>query len=257
MTTLTNPPLLEAIFEIRWGERSPGNFKYSSEEHSLLPGMLTSEAIKRGFGVTESLSHATGPGVMLPMQINHRFRRSAKTWPCLQLGLGVFTVNQTANGYDWDIFRNDIGEGFDIFRSVNPEALKNDRHDTTLILRYQDTFYPDEGMSAYQYIEKYLNITVALPSEYTSSELLSSDLKDVHFRFNTSTVKPQGSISVSLVSAIINGRPGLLMETIVESNAKKVLGEYSVETLLEWAESAHDLQRHAFKSLINKSSYSQ
>ncbi|MCW8918740.1 MAG: TIGR04255 family protein [Gammaproteobacteria bacterium] len=257
MTTLANPPLLEAIFEIRWGERSPGKFEYTPQEQNILPGLVTSQATKKRFKITEYLDREGGHGVAFPMQPLYRFRREQGNWPCLQLGLGIFTVNQIADGYDWEIFRKDIGIGYGIFHSAEPEVLDSKRKDATLILRYQDAFYPDQGMTAYDYIQKYFNITVSLPAEYTSSSLLSPDLKDIHFRFNTSAAKPIGDISISLVSAIIGGRPGLLMETIVQSNAHDVLSQYTTENLLEWADAAHDLQRHAFNSLVKKSSYSK
>ena len=50
--------------------------------------------------------------------------------------------------------------------------------------------------------------------------------------------------------------PKALMETIVHSKAKDVLGTtVNLESILEWTEQAHIVQKHAFKTLINSTAY--
>ena len=99
MSVLENAPLIEAIFELRWGELSPGNFSYTDEESSMLPLHISIAASKHGFDFIETQSNPP-----FPFFVTHRFRKSENSWPCIQLGTGIFTVNQVNDNYNWEEF---------------------------------------------------------------------------------------------------------------------------------------------------------
>lgn len=245
------------MFEIRWGELTPGRFEYSSKETDLLPGMLTSEANKYGYGDLELLASAKGvpTNVQLPMVARYRFRRASKTWPCIQLGSGIYTVNQVADGYTWKKFKNDISEALEILINTSPEFMQDQRNDMKLILRYQDVFFPGQNEAPTEYIKEHFNINLDVPIAFTDSKLLASPTfaKDLHFKFINQTEKPMGKIAITLGTAIVNGKPGLLLDTSVESSAAECLSNNSSsETILQWTELAHDLQKHSFKTLVKK-----
>ena len=82
-------PLIEAIFEIRWGRKDQNSFEYSNNEQSLFPGQISAHASNEGFTEVESFNFGPAPSrALIPQRITHRFRVGPNTWPCIQLGLG-------------------------------------------------------------------------------------------------------------------------------------------------------------------------
>ena len=49
MPAIKNAPLVEAIFEIRWGSKGQNSFEFSQDEQSLLPGKVDAFAAEAGF----------------------------------------------------------------------------------------------------------------------------------------------------------------------------------------------------------------
>lgn len=247
-------PLLEAIFELRWGENAPGQFQYSQDEQTLFAGQISSAASAAGFSVIEFLQNRSEPP--LPMRVTHRFRREAGTWPCFQVGLGVFTVNQLDDGYSWRTFLDSIRIGLDVFTRADPSKLEESKDSLTVILRYQDAFYPPEGRGTEQYLSDHFRVNVNFPDEFFEGEIVDRSSSSLSLTYTSEVHDPIGRIIVSLNSAVINGKPGLLMETVVESKVSIDLeGKIEVDQVLDWAERSHKLQQHSFKTLIEKTAY--
>lgn len=256
MSTLENPPLIEAIFELRWGETASGELTYTQEEQSLFAGKMSASAASKGFGRCEMLQPGGVP-VSLPMMVSHRFREAENTWPCYQVGLGIFTANQTANGYSWPSFKKAIGAGVGIYNQAAPEQLKLVKDTLQITLRYQDAFFPDAGVTVKEYLNEHFNIEAGLPKSFLANKNLDEEKSSVNIQFNTNTNTPKGNVSIKIANAIISGRPGLLLETVVISKAKDAIdGELSKDALLNWVERAHELQKHSFRTLVLKSAYS-
>jgi uncharacterized protein (TIGR04255 family) len=256
MTTLENPPLIEAIFELRWGEVASGELAYSQEEQSLFAGKVSASAASKGFGMCE-MPQPGGAPVSLPMVVSHRFRESKDAWPCYQVGLGIFTANQAAKGYSWSSFKKAIGAGIGIYNQAAPEQLNSVKDTLQITLRYQDAFFPDARKMVKEYLNEHFNIEAGLPSSFLDNKNLDKEKSSVNIQFNTNTNTPRGNVAIRIANAIISGRPGLLLEIAVISKAKDAIdGELNKDALLNWVESAHELQKHSFDTLVLKSAYS-
>lgn len=255
MARLVNPPLLEAIFELRWGETSPGEFTYSQNEQSLFAGKVSAAAALAGYKYSEGVQPSNLPAP-LPMMVSHRFRENKNTWPCFQVGLGIFTANQIAEGYGWSSFKGIIGKGIDILNNASLEQTDSTRDTFTATLRYQDAFFPQKGMSVEDYLNEHFKITASLPDIFLENERIDRQQSSLNFQVNTATNTPKGQITIRIGNAIIKGEPGLLMEIIVTSKLTKVIdNKLNKASLLDWAESAHELQKHSFESLVKRSAY--
>jgi len=255
MNTLENPPLIEAIFELRWGEVAQGEFSFSQDEQSLFAGKVSSAASTKGFSVTEYTQPPNTPP--LPMLVTHRFRKAVDAWPCYQIGLGIFTINQVADGYDWETFKQSIRDGLHVLNNADTKHLNAVQDSLHVILRYQDAFYPEPEISVEKYIEEHFNINAGLPSSFKNHQDINGNASSIHFQVNTSTNTPKGQIGIKISNAILNGVPGLLMETVVSSQVSELMtDEISIDNLISWAEDAHKLQKHSFDTLISKSAYS-
>ena len=103
MPQLSQAPLIEAIFEIRWGSPQPAkggmvNWNFDDEDTSFFVGQFHGVAKARGYSTVE---RPNPTGLSIPHVVTHRFRPKPNVWPCYQIGLGIATVNQINDGYEW------------------------------------------------------------------------------------------------------------------------------------------------------------
>jgi uncharacterized protein (TIGR04255 family) len=256
MNKVENAPLLEAVFELRWGEVQPGSFEYTQDEQQLFPGKFSAAALEKQYGIVKYLQNDNAP--KLPYIISHRFFKEEMKWPCVQIGLGIFTVNQVNEGYAWDTFKESIAEGLEVITKADTAKLENIKNTGVIILRYQDAFYPSESETIEHYLEEHFNVSVKLPNAFRENDCLGDTLNGVNVNLVLPSTTPEGSVRIMIANALMNDKPGLMMETLVESKLKKVLEEGDhIMSILNWSESAHDIQRHAFDTLIESSAYAR
>ncbi|MCK5537296.1 MAG: TIGR04255 family protein [Bacteroidales bacterium] len=254
MSKIQNAPLLETILEIRWGEVSPNQFKFTKEEETLLPGLLASTAAQKGYPVQELIQDHPHP---LPHHVTLRLRKEEDTWPCLQSGLGVFTINQLGDGYDWDIFKKDINEGLEIFKSSSEKLIKT-LEKSVITLRYQDAFYPEKQEHIDDYLKKHFNISPSLPQKFFDAQQgVEGNIQNINMRFEIPLSDNLGMVTIVITNAVINNNPGLLIETVVTNNlfTASESSSFNIPIIMEWLEKAHDIQRHSFNTIIKESAY--
>ncbi len=252
MTTISNPPLIETIFQLNWGEVSPGKFSYTQEEQTLFAGKISAAAAVHGYKVVEIVVQQPIP---MPFVVTHRFRKNDDQWPCFQVGLGVFTVNQTKEGYSWKSFKKSIEAGFDIFNEADSEKLAQISNSLSVSLLYNDAFFPENDVSTERYLKDHFNINADLPDNFLNNSNIDRNKSDVDINIKIETKTPKGSVSIKIANAIINDQPGLLMQTIVHSKIADIITICNKESALEWIEQAHDIQKHSFDTLIQPTAY--
>jgi uncharacterized protein (TIGR04255 family) len=252
MTKMNNPPLIEAICELHWGETHPGQFNFSQEEQSLFPMKFASFANTKGFKIQELVPNGAPPNVPLPSLVSYRYRKSHNTWPCYQTGLGVFTVNQLADGYDWNTFKADISNGIDIFTSSIEDKLSSVIDTGKIQLKYQDAFYLDGEENVEEFLQSTFNIKASLPASFLEKDEIKSNYSAINFTTSIDVTDPKCTIHIIIASVIFGSRPGLLLETIITSNISDLDVDASTiqEKINVWIESAHQLQKHSFSTLI-------
>jgi uncharacterized protein (TIGR04255 family) len=261
MSKMQNSPLVEAMFELKWGMDSPSQFRYSSEERDLFPGVFSKAIGDVGFAHSESIvRQPANEKLTLPFEVKHRFRRNPEQWPCYQIGLGIFTVNQIGNvgrpedqadEYDWDTFKPAIAKGLEVFDSSFKKGLGGLIKPQTM-LRYQDAFKLKDTESFETFVQTKLSINIEISESFTSCPSINKAASDasIHLKYETTT--PQGAILVSVSNVQISGERGVMIETVVVSDLQS---PQSVTSLVDWCEQAHDLQRHAFDTLIRVDAY--
>ncbi|MGJ0430614.1 TIGR04255 family protein [Methylobacter sp.] len=252
MPILENPPLIEAIFELRWGEIAPGQFFYSNDDQSLFAGMVSVAAATKGYKFVEQIQQNPN----LPMFVSHRFRKKERVWPCFQIGLGIFTVNQVKDEYSWSSFKQSIKSGIEIFEQADSSKIDKVKDNLSMVLRYQDAFFPEKDESIKEYLGKHFNVKVGLPIGFSENSNLNSNYSSINLKIDINSINPKGIVTIMIAHAIINDEPGLLMETIVQSKARDVFESDShLDSILKWVEMAHDIQKHSFRTLISPSAY--
>lgn len=246
MSRLSAAPLIEAIVEVRWGAVKKNEnivqLQFPPEESTFFPGQFRSVATNNGFSHIETIN----TGVPLPHLINYRFRRSPNVWPCYQIGQGIFTVNQLNEGYDWDLFRGDVLQGFRLLDAGHPKSLL-ELEIQHIELRYTDGFYFEAGETPTDFLRNKMNFSFSTSPEFLQSDNIEKRVQGYSITFNVPTIKPPGLLIFVLRQADINGRPGFVMDTIMRSKMSKL----TLPIIESWLEDAHSTQKHAFETLIN------
>ena len=179
------PPLIEAIFEIRWGniqrtEAGDIEIQFQDEEKTLLPGLFKSLA-KDHFPFYRKVND--GLPMDLPHVVRHQYWTHENTWPCIQLGLGILTANfgnnlgSTDGGYAWDTFKETCLQSLKLLdQCYRNLSIINELSELPAIgveLRYQDGFLLAENESDNEFISKRAQITFELPEEFLKSNLIA------------------------------------------------------------------------------------
>lgn len=260
MGTIPNPPLIEAIFELRWGQTAPGQFKFTQDESDFFPGIFYQSIKQKGFVHSDPIASGVDQ-FALPFYAKHRFRKAAGKWPCFQIGLGVFTANQIGKmgredsynspAYDWDDFREVIKIGIDSLISSYPSGTAGFTK-PTVILRYQDGFYLEDNLID-SYVNTHFQEKIKLGKFFSDlkSSNVNENLENINLTFVYDTNKPKGKVNISVVSGSIGSKPSIVVETSVVSDLNS--SQIGVDYLMSWCEQAHDLQRDCFNSLIRGS----
>lgn len=248
---LKNAPLVEVIFEIRWGERSINDlrqlaFSFSDDELSFFPGEFRAKAAKAGF--SHFVSKSSLPANLQPHQAKYQFWTGAQKWPCLQLGLGIVTANQTNDGYSWESFKKTCLTALTILDETHPRGLA-ELPGIGVELRYQDGFPFEEEESPDSFIREKLKINLGIPTEFSESQFFDGKPDNHSVSFGLRMSEPKGLATVVLERGTISDQPGFIMSTITRS-ADEDSPSFRMQDLEEWLEKSHDVQRHTFDTLI-------
>jgi len=182
MGKIQNSPLVEAIFELRWGERQKDRFEFQKEETDFFPGIFSQTIKNKGFIYSEQ-PNSEGANLMLPYVVKHRFRMAENTWPCIQIGLGIFTVNQVGNvsvasadkdDYDWETFKPQIKSGLKSLDESYPMGLGGVLNPRA-ILRYQDAFILSKGETLESFVNNKMKTSIKVSDSFTSHSDIGID----------------------------------------------------------------------------------
>jgi uncharacterized protein (TIGR04255 family) len=248
MSKINTPPLIEAIFELRWGETSPNNYFYDDDDKTTFLMKFGAAAAMKEYGEIEAVN-SSAPD-KLPMFIKHRFWKTKDVWPCMQIGMGIMTVNHTDKDYKWDDFLNTISECVEIFNSSDNQKLSKIMDTGRLRLIYQDLFSIEDLSDLPKTLKEKLNIEFTIPTELLIHENLKG-INSLGLSFGLETIEPVGSMSIKIsqVITVKSDKPAFLVETTIDSKMKDVNAK-SVEDIKSWAIQAHDLQKHSYSKLM-------
>lgn len=209
--TLANKPLVEAIFEVRWGlDGMPG--MAVDPYYQMLIGQLYS-AIKGEYQYWERLPTAEVPEGFAPYAPHHRFRIASDKWPLVQIGPGILTVNDT-EGYDWDDFYSRCAVVVETLFSIYPNANEQLRI-FEVTLRYIDA---DNllGCTALDFLRG-LKISVSLPKTLFMGGRIDSTSLGAGLSLAFPMTQPKGIFQVSYNQGRKNEQDALIWETQVLS----------------------------------------
>ncbi|MBP1468897.1 TIGR04255 family protein [Candidatus Chloroploca sp. M-50] len=244
---LKNKPLIEAILEIHWHLKGQmGDFRVDPHYTILLARLY--DRFSDDYPHHEQLPTANIPVEIIGRAVQQRFRVAENSWPLVQLGPGVATLNDTV-GYDWEKnFREraiSITERlFDAY--PQPKDLSIEK----LILRYIDGVEFDfEHQNIFEFLRDMMKIKVEIHEDLFLSTGVASQplLLDLNFAFPSHN--PEGVLQLRFTRGERENKSALIWETVFSTQGPST--PQSPEQIIAWADQAHQLTSDWFFKIID------
>jgi len=243
---LKNKPLVEALLELKW-LLSPqeGSDLRIDPHYRLLLGRF-SERIQSDYPFHEPLPTSEIPDTMGAHMAQHRFRRSKGSWPLLQIGPGLMTVNAT-DDYTWpDFQRRCEGAVANLF---DAHPCKSELKVTDLTLRYIDAVDVDfQNESVFQFLIDKMKTEIKLPESLFEGVNISNVPSAFNWQASFPHDIPGGFITLRFAMGQRGRNSALLWETLVQTNRDRI--PEMPEGFGEWLSKAHDLTDDWFFKMI-------
>ncbi len=245
MTKLVKAPLQEAIFEIRWElDIEASNNQQVDMGFALAQGKLQ-DIVKEKFPAYKRKVPHGLPEQLLLYQPVHQYWSKPETWPVLQLGPGIFTVNDTDKNYDWhSSYLPLIQQGIDwVLKAYDGKLRIN-----FASLRYIDSVkLKDYGYNArwQDFIQDHFNFS------FVNSFNTRGAIKNAQFdQFFELDDKSDLHIAMSSGKYRTTNEDALIWQTAVLKYDK-----FEKDSLLTWVEKAHSVTSDLFKEMTKPNFY--
>jgi uncharacterized protein (TIGR04255 family) len=242
---LKNKPLVEALVELRWALETPSPEIRVDPNYKILLGRLYDRVIAE-YPEHEQLPAAMIPDELVTYIVQHRFRRAATDWPLVQIGPGIFSVNETST-YVWEEFRHRAVTAVNALFTAHPdpENLKI----VSILLRYIDArplnYHQDNVLA---FLSEKMGVHVSVPGSLFKDTGI--DPLPVQFTMQTSfrSTSPLGVVAVGFGTGQAKGQTSLVWETMVRSTESEVPA--MPEEFERWLDAAHAVTHDWFFKLI-------
>lgn len=244
---LTNPPLMEVMFELRWKLKELTGNRTSDPAYSLLVGKLYDE-LREDYPSHEQLPTAEIPAEIASYVIQHRFRKTEGGWPLVQIGPGVLTINDDTD-YDWPDFNERINKVVPTFLAAH-ESLGGTFEAVSVQLRYIDglpfDFTKDSILS---YLDTMLKVKIELLNTLFDDGKTSTLPKGIDLRFFFECNNPEAELLIRFARGKKKEEDALVWETVVGASPAAI--PQSPGNIATWADSAHELIHTWFVKLTD------
>lgn len=243
---LLTPPLVEAIFEIRWelqGDQQTG--RYRDPSYPMMYGRLY-ERFKKEFPLIEDLPSNQVHPEASPYVVRHRMRKDKVGYPLVQIGPGILTVNETKS-YSWSTFKSTILRLVESILDLYPMGTLPLRF-IKCDLRYLNAVFIDlQKENPLAFLAEKLHMKVEMPPEIYTNSQVQKDPHTIHLTLAHALEEPLGNLALSVGLGQMEGKNAFLVQTMIDSLGEAVpedAGEFD-----SWLESAHNVAENAFLSI--------
>jgi len=224
-----NPPLVELVAEVRWGETASikdggGNIPFAilGDAFDKHANSVTSAMAAIGYGNSERLIPHGFPVPSGVPVVRFTYGGGDDTASSdqlsstmFQLGSGLFTVNAVQPYKSWADFSPIVEKGLTQLLSTQVDAIPG----YTLLLRYIDAFKKDltGDLSHLEFMSEVLGIKVSLPdalNEYSTSGKVAIPVMQIVIPLEL------GDLQMQLADGKIESEPVYLMEIVVRYESK-------------------------------------
>ncbi|PIX34128.1 MAG: hypothetical protein COZ59_08360 [Bacteroidetes bacterium CG_4_8_14_3_um_filter_31_14] len=238
MSKLPLAPLLEVIFEVKWPLKTTEDLTKYQYLHGDFFAKLGNKYPFRELLIP--------PEVPMDAYLNipaHRFRTAKNSYPLIQIGPGILTVNTTDEKYIWENYEKLCTEAF--ITLVSQYKFKADEN-ITLSLKYFDFFlynFKDNN------INKFLsdNFHIQLKQTFLK-ETNNPTSVNLGFFYDTKI----GGFSIRMNKGNNSkGQPGIIIDTTISNNSSIP----DITKVSKWLNDAHDYVSETFKAMTKGKMY--
>jgi uncharacterized protein (TIGR04255 family) len=244
MAKLLNAPLQEVIFEVRWTlQPSEESGQMLDTGFELASGRLHS-ILEKELPVYKRIMPSDLPQQLLIYRAVHQYWKDEKTWPVVQLGPGIFTVNCTEEWYEWEEnYYPFLKKGIEWLM----EAYKQPLQFAFASLRYIDVIQVNEygGMEDGwgEFINRHFNFSY---SNFFNTRGSQKEIK-VNQVFE---LQDGASLQLQISDGKRNNEPALIWQTALLKKQP-----FSAEQLILWTNEAHTINSQLFKEMVKPETY--
>jgi len=235
---LKNAPLKEVIFELLWRVPPDPRGIHVDQGFDLAVGKFHHDITKE-FPITRRV---VPPGVNIFPKPVFQFWKGAATFPVVQLGPGVLSVNDTDKSYTWEDFRNNVTKAIGLL--INSYGRTPPFN--VCRLQYMDIVdlnVPDDGIE--DYIAKY-HLT-KIQSEY----MLPGRFKNLSI-VQARELEDGSTLNVNITTARNNLKKirSVIWKTQIERK-----GNTTLDDVINWLDNSHGIASKTFVMMLNPEYY--
>ncbi len=259
---LKNPPLVEAILEVKWRVGPPAQPTQTTDRSGVWFGQPPEGAVDPSYDLLvgrlfdrfssdypfhERLPSAMIPADIAPFLVQHRFRKGENMWPLVQIGPGIVTLNDTEN-YRWSDFLERALTLINTLFEIHPR--KSEVVVESLLLRYIDAESFDYSLaSALDFLREKLKVSFELPNTLFQVERVASRPEGANFQITYRSTQPRGVAQLKIATGSRHNQRAIIWETAVLSSGQDVPSLPSGAK--DWLEAAHALTHDWFVKLTD------
>jgi uncharacterized protein (TIGR04255 family) len=249
---LKNPPLVEALLEIKWELNKAGPDAFEDPGYKLASGRLF-DRVKKRFGYIQNLPITIVPEELTAYAVRNQFRTEANGWPLVQIGPGVATVNM-APPYTWKKFKDTIKFFvpilFDSYTGVVPGQPDYQLHLNSALLRYINGIEWDWEMgNTLEFLQNNLHTSFSLPKNNLAADQDANPL-NLNLQIGYPINEPKGQVIIRFATGTVGQSKGLVLELLFLSAGDDVPQLNDIDGFMKWVNDAHTVLEQWFFSLI-------
>lgn len=238
---LPKAPLKEVIFELTWKlEHNQKTHHVFDSGFELAQGIFA-QRIKEQFPFKIRLNDSFVEKHILRVPI-WQFWKSKETYPLVQLGQGILTLNDTDENYVWeDTFLPNV----EYLLKILSESYEHELILDTISLRYIDAIEISNNLSIYDFFNQNFKTNISANIQ-PYGDLESFSLNETYRLEDKSKLILAYSTGFNLKTQ----RQQLIWQNIIRTKEINVLSN-----VIDWLNNAHSVSSDVFKRTIKKELY--
>jgi uncharacterized protein (TIGR04255 family) len=229
---LPNKPLVEALFELRWETNEVASGIGEDPGWANLPFKFYSR-IQPSYPEPVELPAAQIPEGLATYAVRYQFRKAINEWPLVQIGPGIMTVNDTVGYSVWGNFSPLIQEALSALKSSYNGEVRPAKAE----LRYINSSRLDPGMTAPEFLARYLHTTVQTVPGVSPEGVASTGPSHLNVHMLFPMTKPVGDALLSFANGGAKDDPTVVWQLAVRSTDTAVPRD--LERFGGWLDEAH------------------
>ena len=241
---LLHPPLLEAIFELRWEiETDQQTGRMRDPSYPMMYGRLY-ERLKKDFPHVEDLPSVQAHPEATPFVPRHRIRKEKNGYPLIQVGPGILTINE-AKGYAWENFRAMALRLVESVTELFPGGGMP-LNFTKSEIRYVNGIRFDLAReNPLAFLAEKLHMKVELDADLFVQNAIHERPNAVGLNLAYVLEKPMANLAISANLGQFEGKPAFIQQTSIQSFGELV--PVDVDGFAPWLEESHQVAESCFQ----------